>query len=234
MTLTELWPLVTEAICEADRQCQTLVNGIECGLLNVKKQFAAVALEATGKKLTEEALLAWLIRNRLTERGLTVQWEKHYPGTKQRRCDLVVELDDTTLWLEIKLAWKAWHECIKGPVYHNSSFEPYLYGWNKSHSFRNDFEKLERSRICANHDRAICLIGFDTFQKTMDSAVHDVAASFPGWQLASSSHWADRRNEKFRIAVWHWRLPGSSQHRERLVAERQEDPLGQGHTIEEI
>ncbi len=213
MILTEVWPFVTEAIREADRQRQTLINGIEGGLLNVKRQFSASALQATDKKLTEETLLAWLIRDRLALKGVPVQRERSYPETKRRRCDLVVELGDTTLWLEIKLAWKAWHECIKGPV-RNPSFEPYLYGWNKSHSFRHDFEKLEQSRIPVEHDRAICLIGFDTFQKTMDTAVHTIAATFPTWQLARSDHRPDRRNDDFRIAVWHWKLPGCYTHGE--------------------
>lgn len=222
MFLSEVWPFLTDAIQETDRQCQSLINGIECGLLNVKRQFAASALQTTGKKLTEETLLAWLIRDRLAARGLTVEWEKPYPETKRRRCDLVVEFADTTLWLEIKLAWKAWHECIKGPVRRNRSFEPYLFGWNRSHSFRHDFEKLEGSRIPPEHDRAICLIGFDTFQKTMDDAVRKVAETFPAWQVASSSHWPDRRNNDFRIAVWHWWLPGCSHARPpSIVAPRQ-------------
>lgn len=168
--------------------------------------------------LTEETLLAWLIRDRLLLEGVPVQSENSYPETKRRRCDLVMELDDTMLWLEIKLAWKAWHECFKGPILRNRSFESYLYGWNKSHSFRHDFEKLEQSRIPAEHDRAICLVGFDTFQKTMDDAVHKVAATFPAWQLAGSDHWPDRRNNDFRIVVWHLRLLSCSSDREPLTA----------------
>lgn len=49
MILTEVWPFVTEAIRDADRQCQTLINGLECGLINVKRQFAAAALQATAR-----------------------------------------------------------------------------------------------------------------------------------------------------------------------------------------
>lgn len=72
-----------------DCECGTLCDGIEHGLVNVKLQFGERALEETGKKLTEETLIAWLAREKLAEAGWTAEWEFPYPEQRRKKCDLV-------------------------------------------------------------------------------------------------------------------------------------------------
>ena len=100
---------VADSITEIDRSCSTLLNEIEHGLVNVKLEFREQAQQQLSKKLTEEQLIAWLIFNRATSAGATVAREQRYPHSTRQKCDLVFALSDTEkLWLELKIAWKAW------------------------------------------------------------------------------------------------------------------------------
>ena len=196
---------VTNAVREIDLECRSLVNGIECGLINVRKEFRALAHEQTGKKLTEETLIAWLVRQKLNRQLSNIEWEKPYPRNQRRKCDLVFPLGKSNfLWLELKLAWKAWFECIKGPIVSNPSFLSYLHGLNKTHSFRHDFEKLSGSHIPSTDSRAICLIGFESLKSPMESDVRKIVSQHPDWSLANETAWIDRRCNAFQIHVWNW------------------------------
>lgn len=196
---------VTSTIREIDLSCQSLVNQIEGGLVNVRKEFRQKALDETGKKLSEETLIAWLIFRRIRDTGFRVDWERSYPGQRRKKCDLVVHLDENTLfWIEVKLAWKSWFECIRGPVLENPNYESYLFGVSKTHSLNHDFEKLAAGRFQPWDDRVICLIGFDSFDSPMDQDVKKVASLHPDWELHNEDHWADRRCEQFRLNVWNW------------------------------
>jgi len=200
---------VADAVAEIDRECGTLLNEIEHGLVNVKLEFRDRAIEQTGKRLTEETLIAWLVQQKLVNNGRQVQWELRYPGNRRRKCDLVICVGaGSRLWLELKVAWKAWFGCENGPTYSNSNYLPYLQGKNHTHSFRGDFEKLGSASIADEDYRAVCLIGFDWAQAPMDAEVAGVVEAAcqanARWERATARHWPDRRCRDFRINVWSW------------------------------
>lgn len=198
-------------IGEIDRECSTLLNGVEHGLINVKQEFKTRAFKEIGKRLTEETLIAWLIWQKLRARGWSVDWEVVYPENRRKKCDLVVKVSaKSRLWLELKLASKAWFNCEEKPGYHNSLYPSYLEGKNRTHSFQHDFHKLtQRDENWSVDDyRAVCLIGFDWIKEPMDDEVAAVAKGVQeeaqAWKLISENHWTDRRNADFRINAWCW------------------------------
>jgi len=211
VTTAELRPTlerVTDAIAEIDRDCRTILNGIEHGLLNVEAEFKERPLEAKG--LTTEPLIAWLVRQKLASADRKICFEMKYPGSGEE-CDLVFDVGARgQLWLELKLAWKAWFTCRSGPIYSNKSYGNYLRSARRSHSFRRDFGKHKNAGIPAGDHLAVCLIGFDWVQKPMDTdvaAVVETARHEDGpWMPATERHWPDRRCLDFRINVWSWVL----------------------------
>lgn len=206
---------VVDAVGEIDKECSTLLNGIEHGLVNVKLQFKERAYGETGKKLSEELLIARLLRQKLTVAGKRVEpGEVLYPrAASTKRCDLVLHLDEgRRMWLEIKLAWKAWFNCEGPPKYENPAYATYLSGLGRSHSLRHDFEKMLDANLEAGDHRAVCLIGFDFADNPMDEEVAKVvrqARESAPWEIAAERHWPDRRDDRFRINVWIWLLPGA-------------------------
>jgi hypothetical protein len=200
---------VIDAICEIDQECRTLLNGVEHGLANVKLEFQDQLFQETNKKLTEEPLIAWLVRKTLIGPNVEVGWELPYPE-KRTQCDLVIHLRDSVrLWLELKLAWKSWFNCVGAPTYSNRAYASYLDGRDRTHSLRHDFEKLRNANLPAGDHRAVCLIGFDCGNKPMDRDVATVvrqAQELAPWEAAAERHWPDRRCHDFQINVWSWLL----------------------------
>ena len=210
---------VTDAIAEIDQECRTLLDNIEHGLVNVKLEFRDRALQKSGKNLTEEGLIAWLVHQKVGHAGQKVEWEVPYPGVCGRKCDLVMHTASACrLWLELKLAWKAWFNCQGGATYSNGNYLPYLQGKHHTHSFRHDFEKLGSANVRESDCRAVCLIGFDWVQAPMDAevaAVVEAARQDDGpWEAATARRWQDRRCRDFRISVWSWVLPSQPKHAE--------------------
>jgi hypothetical protein len=202
---------VETAISEIDRECCTRLVGIEHGLVNVKLEFRDQAIRDEGKKLSEERLIAWLVRKKLGGAGYQTQWEVAYPGNRRRKCDLVIAVGERArLWVELKLAWKAWFNCRGGGTYSNSCYLPYLQGQHHTHSFRHDFEKLASANLAQDDYRAVCLIGFDRVKAPMDAEVSAVVqkarAEQGAWEAVTETHWLDRRCGDFRINVWSWVL----------------------------
>ncbi|GMV81249.1 MAG: hypothetical protein AMXMBFR7_24330 [Planctomycetota bacterium] len=202
---------IPEFVREIDQACITKLAGVEHGLVNVKLEFRAQALKETGKKLTEEQLIAWLLRRKLAEAGFPVEGEVAYPGGRRAKCDIVVSMGSSGRhWVELKLAWKAWFNCRTAPTYRNPVYLSYLAGSRRTHSLMHDFEKLARARLPAGDRRAVCLIGFDHEQAPMDAEVDSICrnaceAGF-SWTLATRTNWPDRRNSAFRYGVWIWTL----------------------------
>jgi len=215
---------VIDSISEIDRECKTLLNGVEHGLVNVNYEF--------DKNSKHELLIAKLTSEKLRQKGWKVPRAEtksgyRYPtaaenhlGSTRKWCDLLVNLDDRDrLWIEIKLAWKAWFNCVGGPTYSNRNYLPYLQGDNHTHSFRGDLEKLSGPGWGPNDYRAVCLIGFDCIQQPMDNEVsHVVQPANQGvakmsciWNSMAERHWKDRRNPDFRINTWCWLLECSRQ-----------------------
>ena len=212
---------VVDAICDVDKECSTLRNGIEHGLVNVELEFAE-------RCLTEEPLIASLVRERLNASGFHVHpGEVPYPGNR-KRCDVVINLTDTSqLWLEVKLAWKAWFNCIGPPVYSNRAYATYLDGRGRRHSLRHDFERLQTTDLPSSHSRGVCLIGFDCANEAMDedvaAVVRQAQVSAP-WELAVERHWPDRRHRDFRINVSIWLLSYAG---EATSGDRERQGMGQ-------
>jgi hypothetical protein len=214
---------VADTIAEIDRECRTRLNDVEHGLVNVKLEFRDRAIRETGKKLTEETLIAWLVQQKLCSTGRQVHWECPYPGNRKRKCDLVIRVGDAgQLWLELKLACKAWFNCQGGAAYSNSVYLQYLQGKHHTHSFRHDFEKLGSASIPDGDYRAVCLIGFDSVDAPMDAQVAAVVRAARKenglWLAATEGHWPDRRCPEFRISVWSWLLAPQKRPAERNAA----------------
>jgi hypothetical protein len=207
----DLFGSIIGAVHEIDLDCCTLRNGIEHGLANVKLEFHSKLYKLTKKRLTEEPLIAWLIRKKLTASFQKVDWEVPYPGgDSDKRCDLVVHLDGISrMWIELKLAWKAWFNCIGPPTYSNRAYASYLNGRDRTHSLKHDFQKLLTAHLAASDRRAVCLVGFDCTRSPMDKDVTAVVGQpqqRATWELVAERHWPDRRSPDFRVNIWIWLL----------------------------
>lgn len=199
------------AVREIDTDCKTLLNDIEHGLVNVKLEFRDQAIAELRKRLTEEQLIAWLMTSKLRGQGYSLEWEVPYPHDRRKKCDLVVALsNETRLWLELKLAWKAWFNCKGGPALFNPFYQSYLSGEHRTHSFAHDLKKLAGAKLPDADSRVVMLIGFCTAKSpvSMDASaiVRDFEYENVHWELAASSHWPDRRAQDFQIEVCCWML----------------------------
>jgi hypothetical protein len=110
------------AIRDLDRECSSVWNDLEYGLVHVVWQFQDLALRETGQHLSRERLIVWRLWTKLQNLGWHVDWESPYPRSR-RKCDLVVALRNSArLWLEVKVSWRAWFECERGPVHSNPAY----------------------------------------------------------------------------------------------------------------
>ncbi len=214
-TFTEILNRVATGINEIDSECTTRLNDIEHGLVNVKREFQDRAYVETGKnkdKLTEEILIAWRLRPKLS----TAAWqarpdEEPYPNDHRKHCDLVIDINGTKqLWIELKVAWKAWFNCTCEPTYSNGWYRSYLDGNARKYSFHHDLEKLAAADLSPHDGRAVCLVGFDYKNEPMEEDVRAVVRNFQNqghrWEVVGERHWPDRRKSDFRINVWCWLL----------------------------
>jgi|GEM_PF-4633807 len=201
--ITELFPTI-------DKECCSLLNGHECGLINIKTQFHDRVTQETGRqKISEELILAWRLKTLLEQKRGAIRWEHRYPA-QRKRCDLVIPCSPQhSLWVELKFAWKAWFECFNGPVHSNPLYFPYLTGKGKSHSLRHDFDKLMAAPVPAADCKAVCLVGFDREDAPMHpdvaAVVEQVRRQAP-WKQTTELSWRDRRCPEFRINVFTWLL----------------------------
>lgn len=207
--VTELGWMLMNFVREIDQACTRPIKGVESGLCNVKSQFAADVEEgkrkAPPRSVKEEDAITWMMGEFLNRDGKrrAAPWVV-YPTTR-KTCDLVVDLQSGgRLWLEVKLAWKAWFNC-SGTIGRSSSYIPYLLGSkHKTHSTADDFGKLQKLGPPEDH-LAMLLIGFDTVDGPMDSEVgqfHKTGAA-DGW-VCDRTTWHDRRCPACRINCWFW------------------------------
>ncbi len=207
ITPATLGDFLINGVREIDLSCSSLIDGVQIGLRNVKRQFAAEALEETGHKLTEELLISWLLAKQLSTTGLSVVREQRYRGSREE-CDLLVALaDKMRFWIEIKLAWKNWlrNDGLKG---FSSNYRGYLFGDESHRGTVHDFDKLERVRQPDAQWLGVLLIGFDSNEASMTSDIQELIDKKQllarGWSLTSKDRWADRRNTSFGISAWFW------------------------------
>ena len=210
----ELGRLLMRGVVGIDLECKRLLNGVEYGLCNVKRQFREDVAEgfypdAPKRKLTEEPATAWLLAKRLPH-GLVVRPEEPYPVNRRKKCDLVVVLKGgVAVWVEVKFSWKNWFECING--YKTNSdfiFQDYLLGNHHSHSAAGDFVKLI-DLAPASAYLGVLLIGFDSTDAPMNQDIENLEkqAVGVGWLRDDPQRWKDRRDPTGRchINCWFWR-----------------------------
>jgi len=210
--VSRLLDTLADFVAEIDSDCSSIHNGVELGLVNVKPEYQDVAYEQTGRKLSEEQLIAWRLVDKLRRVRYSVEWEVPYPALSGKRCDLVIRLNDCSrLWIELKLAWKSWFNCEGPPVYSNRSYRSYLEGRNRTYSFRHDFDKLGDLSWSGTDYRAVCLVGFDCADRPMDGEINAVVQTIwdqgRAWEKVIERSWRDRRCGDFQINVHSWVLP---------------------------
>jgi hypothetical protein len=196
-----------EGVRQIDQSCSDVFDAHENGLVNVKRQHAAKVLAETGRKLTEELLIAYRLAQQLRANGIPVKSEHPYPGSREK-CDLVVTLENHAhFWVEVKNAWKHWFNC-NGTSGTSSAYKGYLFGDASHPGTAHDFGKLERVRQPDAHWHGVLLIGFDSDQTPMAKDIQELMdkerLTTRGWTLAAKNRWSDRRNPSFGIATWFW------------------------------
>ncbi|MFH1999833.1 MAG: hypothetical protein ABIK28_09140 [Planctomycetota bacterium] len=184
------------ALREMDAQCPT-------GLCN----YVSVS-PYSGKKRKDEPAMTWGVTKALAENWRVEQSEHDYPEG-DGKCDRVLELSDgSRLWLEIKLAWRAWfYEVVK---YNDTrAYNGYLGGAYHSHSVAGDFTKLER--IGRDHARyvALLVIGFDAADGKMSADMAALAQrenlSQRRWHLLSDAWVTPQSSECWNRCWFGWR-----------------------------
>ena len=185
-----------QALRAMDAQCPT-------GLSN----YVSISPYA-GKKRKDEPAMTWGVTKALAERWRTNQREHGYPRGGGK-CDRVLEFSDgSRLWLEIKLAWRAWfYEVVKWNDMR--AYCGYLGGAHHSHSVAGDFTKLER--IGRDHARyvALLVIGFDAADGKMSADMATLAEGENlrqrGWHLLSDAWVTPQSPECWNRCWFGWR-----------------------------
>lgn len=198
---------IADGIMTIDRQCDLLINGIEGGLCNIKRQFAPLAVAELGKKLTEETLTSWLLSKHLVATELSMELERHYPASREE-CDLVLsDPDGRSFWIEVKNSWRHWFNC-DGTFGRSSAYKGYLFGDESHPGLPHDFRKLERLTDRDATGVGVQLIGFESTRHLMEEDVklmtRNEKLAERGWVLSHKESWPDRRNPHFRISTWFW------------------------------
>jgi hypothetical protein len=191
---------------EIDRRCSRIWNGHEYGLCGVKAQVKQDIQEQiceappSGRSLKEEDSISWLLTLRARAQGIDIEAWKYYPGL-MKTCDMVIHLDGVEVWVEVKLASKAYFNCER-EINSNPVFLSYLFGANhRTHSAAQDISKLV-SHAPQSASKALLLIGFDSSNRPMDSEIAQLIEREcdSNWKV-DGQFWLDRRNTKYRINV---------------------------------
>jgi hypothetical protein len=207
------WRICTE-VRRIDDSCTRIRDKVELGLCNVRRQFAADVeagiQTAPPRKVKEEDAITWLLSRSLLKSASPIPWQR-YPDSN-KTCDLVVSLaGGSPLWIEVKLAWKAWQNC-DGSICGSSAYKSYLLGdKHRTHSAADDFAKLVTLAPSTAH-LGFLLIGFDSVRSPMDTEVAGMSRDVhsDGW-FAQHHMWPDRRSGTCRIHCWFWQhLPADA------------------------
>ena len=209
--IAEFGRRLMDGVREIDFASTRKSEEIECGLARVDIQFnadlAAGIYCPCRTNLKCEDIITWLLRERCCKKGEGELWVR-YPG-KKKTCDLVVPvLSNLQLWIEVKLASKAWFDC-DSTHRKSSAFTQYLRGsTGRRNSASEDFAKLT-GLAPLGACLGFLLIGFDSEISPMDREVEDLNRKVKkeGW-IIDHRMWPDRRNTQFRIHCWFWRHTG--------------------------
>jgi hypothetical protein len=195
---------------QMDNEAKTPVGeGFRAGLVNYPRHRGM-------EPGNEEKSIKRRLRELFTQSNWPAKTEVRYPGEARKKCDIVVSVPgDAKLWLEIKLAWKAWFSAAKGKIEYNSEsiYRSYLLGplyggLEKSHSAMQDIEKLGRLGHLEAEYVAGLLVGFDSTDSPMAQDVEDLVDKCEllgkGWLVFGPEIWSDRNCEKCRFCCWCW------------------------------
>ena len=192
-----------------DNEAETPVGeGFRAGLVNY------AAHRGMGARQDERSINQGL-KELFSQFGWTAETEVRYPG-RRKKCDIVVSVPSTgKLWLEIKLAWKAWFSAAKRKIEYNSEsiYRSYLLGplyggLEKSHSALQDIEKLgSLGHPEADYVTGL-LVGFDSTDSPMVQDVEDLVDKSglleKEWSVFGPEIWHDRNCDKCRFCCWCW------------------------------
>lgn len=156
------------------------------------------------------------LAERLGREGVDAQCEVTYPSRSRRRCDLVVTLPDgSSLWLEVKGAWKEyWRRLGRGDrLYRSYLLHPLVPGLDqtKTHTAALDLKKIEALDGVEAGRAGLLLIGFDSLAAPMDGDVAELIAlaglDADPWRVHYAA-WSDphRVGETAKCWFWHRRL----------------------------
>jgi hypothetical protein len=140
--------------------------------------------------------------------GIECRSEVCYPGTR-KRCDLVLDLPDgSTLWLEVKGAWREWW-AKKGSLamYRSYLLAPHVPSVSRSHSAVQDVTKLKWALPPHADYVGLLIVGFDSADDPMDQDIVDLG-QYTGlndkpW-ASYHEHWDDPYRPGNRVRCWLW------------------------------
>lgn len=195
--------LIFDTLKIMDNEAATVIKGFHAGL-------SAHEIHTGYGDRKHEVSLRDGLKTRLTQAGYTTTAEKPYPGFSSRDCDLFTEVDgETKVWLEMKVAWKAWFRATEGRLVRNHSLcRSYLLDENRSHSLVGDFQKLTATRLPEGSVKAVLLIGFSEVLDPIWPLVADLfegtAACFKDWHQLEPAIWLDRNDDSTQRECYIW------------------------------
>jgi len=180
-------------------------NGFACGLTNYNHNYGLTSRK--WEQTVNDRLAALFTENRCS-----AEREVRYSHSRQK-CDLLIDVPLIgKLWLEVKPAWKTWFsssgrmQSNSLPIYKSYLFGNTAKGLSRTHSFAQDFEKLQILTAEYGRYAGHLLIGFDSEDNPMISDILAVAnklnLSSEGWQMLGPETWADKNCQKCRFHVW--------------------------------
>jgi hypothetical protein len=143
------------------------------------------------------------LKELLDTRGLAAEREYRYPDSR-KHCDLF--LNDKKIWIETKAAWKSWYDAEKQFQNKNRYYNNYIDGSSKTHSIKDDFDKLSKlTKQNADYVGEL-IIGFDNIDEPMDEDITKIIDIMDlknnGWEIFGHEIWEDRNYRKCRYNCW--------------------------------
>ncbi len=145
----------------------------------------------------------------LTDAGMPTNAEVAYPAKPRTRCDLVVQCDDASIWIEVKGAWRSYWAKQGGLwIYRSYLLHPLVGGLDasKTHTAPLDLAKLESLTPKDCDAVGLLLIGFDEPGDPMDADVADLEqrAGLHGDWSRFSHVWPDAHRPGYDVKAWFW------------------------------
>lgn len=204
------------ALHQMDSAADTPINGYRAGLCGYETHMGYSARR-------HEAAIRDGVAAHLRGQGYCVQTEVPYPKDPRKKCDLVVSCGELRrLWLEIKIAWKAWFSTPLGKVEDKTPFfRSYLLGpaegaLSRSHSLVQDFQKLDRLAPCDPDSLGLLLLGFAKVADPIGPDIQRLSTTLrlpeTGWRCVIPVPWADPNCSATQREVWFWWRRASGAH----------------------